>query len=167
MRRVLLILVMAVFLDAAPRTGRGQDLDITDMRQALTSYVLTEGTVRQFVALAEAARASPSSTPLAPPAVQASGATTVAAMIAAIESHPGLKALLAQHELGARDFLLLPTAYMQAATLVTAPPELVSKLAEASGTNPANVAFIRDRGAILTPLLERASTDLASAFPVR
>lgn len=167
MRRVLLILTTAVLLDAAPRTGSGQGLDIADMRQALTSYVLTEGTVRQFVALAEAARESPSSTPLAPPATQPSGTTTMAAMIATIESHPGLKALLAQHGLEASDFLLLPTAYMQAAILVTAPPEIVNQLAEASGANPANVALIRDRGAILTPLVERASKDLADAFPVR
>lgn len=157
-----LALAAAMAISAGPAFGQG--VDITDMKQASASYVLTEATIRQFIAMTDDARKLSDMSALTPPKMPTSGTATVATMAAAMEAHPPMKALLTRHGLTGRDVLLIPVAYMQAAMLVQAPPDAVAQLATMAGVNVANIPLVREKGAVLTPLLEGA---LQSFQPTR
>lgn len=158
--RLALTLACLLVTDGAS----AQDLDQQDLKKALAGYVLTEQHITTLADFATEAAQVADRTSLSPPSLLTSGTLTVDLMAALIDAHPPVKALLSKHHLTARDLILIPIAYMQAALLVKAPPEMLPALAEASGANLANVPLIRDKGEALDALITRATTGLGRVF---
>ena len=76
-----------------------QDLDQQDLKHALAAYVLTEEAINHLAEFAEEAVEVDSQMPLMPPGLPSSRQVAVDAMVALLNAHPPLKALLAKHHL--------------------------------------------------------------------
>lgn len=134
-------------------------LDDSELYEALRSYELTLEGTQGFIAaideLAELAAASPDST-AGLPAIDGQHALTLETIDAQIEQAPGIAAVLARHGLGGRDLLLLPVAFVQAATLVDAPPHVMADTTPfEQRMNLSNVSFLKEHRELL-PAMEQA-----------
>ena len=90
------------------------------------------------------------------------GLADVEQAAAVLESEPPLKALLDQHQLSGRDFVLIPAAMMQARLVV---------LGEAQGRsfppgqiNPRNLALAKANAARMDAIMHKAAADRLRAF---
>jgi hypothetical protein len=158
--------LLAILLGLLRASGASaQDLDQQDLKHALGTDVLTEEAINHLAKFPGEAVEIDSQMPLMPPGLLSSRQVSVDAMVALMNAHPPLKALLAKHHLTARDALLMPSAYLQGALLLKAPPDMLPALAAASGANLANLPLLRARGDSLEVRMTRARAGLVRVFP--
>jgi len=149
------LILMTLLLTA--RWAGAQDLDVADLKRATASFEITEELIRNFAAFASEFNAIADSTPGLKDSMTWSGTLSLAQAVRHMESSAGIKKLIAKHNLTARDIVILPAAYMQAAMLAYAPPELLGHLADSAGANMDNLPLIREKGHELTPIMETAA----------
>lgn len=90
------------------------------------------------------------------------GLADVDTAAAVIESEPALKALLDQHRLSGRDFVLIPAALLQARLAVLG--EEQGRAITPGLVNPKNLALARSHAARMDAIMHQAAGDRLRAF---
>lgn len=153
---------VASLLSASPAAAQtGQD----ELTRMVAAYELTLPRIEAYGAVMAGIADWAAANPKEAKAMQARaprGQITVQQSAAAVEKEPVVKALLDKHTLTGRDFVLLPTAVMQAR--IAAMGEAQGRTFPADKINARNVALARTNGASIDGIMRKAAADRIKVF---
>lgn len=159
------LLTMLLLLPPLNSTAAAAETGMEELTRMVTAYELTLAKVEAYGAvlagIGDWAEAHPEQAKTLRDRAP-KGLTGVDTAAAVIESEPELKALLDQHQLSGRDFVLIPAALLQAR---------LAALGEAQGrtitpglVNPKNLALAKDKAEKLDAIMHQAAADRLRAF---
>jgi hypothetical protein len=146
-----------------------QDLNEAELNKNLGEYKLTVENVNRYAASVDALVAEAKKNPKIAEALNkepTKNTITLDEMGKELESIPSFKDILQKNSLSSRDFILIPIAYMQAAILTQAPPEVIADMQKNMQGRfyMPNVELVKKNPEI-TPKIEKAVQGLSDMSP--
>jgi hypothetical protein len=128
---------------------------LADMMEAIKGYTLDVKTTENYMSamneMADLAKAKPAVLDSLK-AKSKDKDFSVKELSKEMESHPEFSAILKKYNLTGNDFVLIPGAFMQAAMISQASPDMAKMMG--ATTNPANIEFINKNGDSLMPKMQ-------------
>lgn len=146
-----------------------QDLDEAELNKNLGQYKLTVENVNRYVSSVDALVAEAKKNPKISEALNkepSKNTISLDEMGKELESIPTFKDILQKNSLSSRDFILIPIAYMQAAILTQAPPEVMADMEKNMQGRfyMPNVEVVK-KNPDITPKIEKAVQGLSEISP--
>lgn len=157
--------LLSLLLLAQPPTALAAETGMEELTRMVTAYELTLAKVEAYGAVLAGIGDWAEAHPEQAKALRArapKGLAGVEQAATVIESEPELKALLDKHQLSGRDFVLIPTAMMQARLAVLG--EAQGRSFPAGQINPRNLALAKAHAARMDAIMHQAAADRLRAF---